>query len=255
MTVTMLPGNDTYEYLLIENLIDLDEAGFEDAAYVMRAIDKEHADALASVPADELPAIQVVNVRIGECGDLRHAVVDGRHRWSAAIARGDTTIKAIASTYPSEDYVIVAAFNANMKHGLKASKQTRTDFAVWLYLTDAEEKLSMREIARMTNLNVSTVSRAIKKLAEDEADSTRTPEAVPAKKLVTALRSFYKAERSFLGSLGLGKSDSQKAIDYRTNALYKYVASRPHEEQPAIVQELSVMNATLTAFMNKVYRK
>lgn len=254
MTAILLPGNDTYEYLLIENLMNLDEAGFEDAMYVMREVDKEHVDALASVPADELPAIQVVNVRIGECGDLRHAVVDGTHRWKAAIARGDTTIKAIASTYPSEDYVIVAAFNANMKHGLKASKQTRTDFAVWLYLTDAEEKLSMREIARMTNLNVSTVSRAIKKLAEDEADSTRTPDA-PTKKLVTALRSFYKAERSFLGSLGIGKSNSQKAIEHRTDALYKYVASRPKSEHAEILQELSALNATLTAFMGKVYSK
>lgn len=244
MNVTLLPGSGIVENIPLDRLISLEEAGLEYGFFPERDLDNDHIQVLANLKAEELPAISVVNVSID--GAVRQAIVDGNHRKEAAVMRKDTVISSIAKTYNSEAEVVRDAFEANYKHGLRASKKTRSDYALWLYVTNPD--MSYREIARIAKLNVSTVSRAVKNFEDDTEKAS--PEVTATKKLLTALRKFYKDERTFFGSFG--KGNSEKANNHRADALYKYIATLPKTEHPTIVQELASLNDTLTVFMNKV---
>lgn len=249
MKVTMLPGNGAEEQILLSELIALDDAGFEDAVYPLREIDTEHVASLAETSPQELPAIKTVRVNVN--GMVRSAVIDGYHRWEAAKVRKDQTIKAVANTYQTENAVIMDAFTANFNHGLKASKETRSDYAVWLYFADTKNKLSMRDIAKEVGLNVSTVSRAIKKAESDteereEPNGTSRAEIDASKKLVTALRKFYQEEHTLLGSF---VGNSQRDEKHRARAIYNHIASLPKESHPQILQELRSLNETLAMFI------
>jgi predicted DNA-binding protein YlxM (UPF0122 family) len=247
MSVTILPGSNIEENVLLSDLIDLDEAGIEDGCMPMRDVDSEHVSTLALLPASELPAIKTV--KIHHNGMVKHVVIDGYHRWYAAVERKETTIRAIAGNYQSEYDIITAAFEANLKHGLKASKQTRTDYALWLYWNDTDNKLSMRAIARKVGLNESSVSRAIKRAeqeSENEEERAARAEQDATKKLFNALHNFY-GERSLFSMLN---GSSQRNVQYRAKLLHAHIASQPKEKRGELVQEIASLNETLDAFLS-----
>lgn len=252
MSVIMLPGNGMKEEVSIDLLIDLEEAGFEDAVLAMRDRDSEHVERLVETPMSSLPPIETVKVQVS--GSVYYAVIDGYHRWDACNTREDTRVFVIARSYPDENAVIDAAFQANLKHGLTASKGTRSEYAVWLYLTDTQHRLSVRDIARKVGLNASTVSRAIKKVEQEEADEEEGgvthAEVGNAQKLLNALRKFYTEERSLLGTFG--KGDSKADVQARAKCLYRAVASIQKEKQRDAMKELASLKDTLECFLDIV---
>ena len=257
MTVKLLAGTGGQEQVIpLSQLLTLEQAGFEQWFYPVRDIDKKHVEHLAACHPSELPAIDTVQVHLSD-GNVYHAVVDGNHRWEAAIARKETTIKGKAGTYKNENAVIDAAFQANLKHGMAASHATRTDYAIWLYYTDESEKPNLSAIARKAGLNQSTVSRAIKKIEqEDQEQGTSEEQEAPAevdntKKLVSALHHFYSQERTLRGMFG----DGSQLVDvnHRAKKIYKYLAALPKGKQNETATELISLYETLQAFV-KMYQ-
>jgi transposase-like protein len=242
----MLPGYGQVENIPLDRLISLQDAGFADWAYCTRDIDEEHASHLAEVNPDDFPPVETVKVQLAQ--GVYYAVIDGRHRWYACAEQ--ETIKGVTRSYDNEAQVIEAAFRANLNHGKAASTQTRSDYAVWLYYQDGSEKPNLSEIARKVGVNVSTVSRAIKKALREEeaqeAEGTDKPETDNAAKLVNALRRFFSSERTFLGTFGDGTG--KRDINARAKAIARYIARLEGDKQEQTMKELMSLQQTLATW-------
>jgi predicted transcriptional regulator len=74
--------------------------------------------------------------------------------------------------------VIEATFRANLKHGLQASQETKSDYCYWLHIT--YPTLTQQQIAARVGVTQSTVSRAIvqrkKQLEEVTRQTTQAAE-------------------------------------------------------------------------------
>jgi hypothetical protein len=251
MPVQMLPGIGL-ETVPLGSLITLEQAGFADALWATRELDDEHIEHLAESNPQEWPPLECVRVQMSD--KIGYAVIDGRHRWAALVQRLQVEkpqhgahVSVNTKAYANEGDVIDAAFQANLKHGLHASTATRSDYAIWLYMHDPTGKPNMTAIAHKVGLNKSTVSRALKRYEEGQAEGEVSPvyreEASNAQKLITALRRFFSQERTFLGRFGNGAG--QRDVTARANALHNFILSRPEENHAQIMQELRSLSETL----------
>ena len=171
--VTLIAEQNKELSLPVESLQSLD-AIFDNADIAMRKLDTDNVERIQLANAEDLPAIEVAHVNYN--GQDMYVVIDGYHRKDAATKRGDTHIKAIARTYADEDAIVNAAFEANSRHGLASSKQSRSAWAVWLHVKHPE--MEQNDIAKKVGLVQSSVSRAI--AAHERAMQKLAAEAVTA---------------------------------------------------------------------------
>lgn len=256
MSVRLLPGENAVMDIALSSLVSLQDAGFQDADMCYRDIDTEHVQHLMAIDVNDIPEIETVKVMLSD-GSVSYAVIDGYHRWDAQEEKEAATIKGIARNYQNEAQVIDKAFRANLAHGKAANTQTRTQYAVWLFMNDTEGKLSGSEIARRVGLNQSTVSRAISRYSKQmkqeaqEAQGDSEPggsvrEVSNAQKLVNALRAFFTNERSILGAFGDGTG--KRDTNARAKAIARYLQSLPVGKQKDAVTELCAIRETLQEF-------
>ncbi|MBA2397031.1 MAG: ParB N-terminal domain-containing protein [Ktedonobacteraceae bacterium] len=144
--------------LSLHDLISLKDAHIPAGAFAMRPLDQTHIEQLVESDSESWPEIETTLSTQG------YIVIDGYHRWEAAKIKQLEHIKAIRRTYASEQEIIEAAFQANLKHGLKASIQARGDYAYWLHLSFPA--IDQVEIARRVGMTQGGVSKAIKKREE-----------------------------------------------------------------------------------------
>ncbi len=168
--VTLIPEANKELMLPVASLQSLD-AIFANGEIAIRTIDDDNVERIQLATPEDLPAIEVVHVTYN--GQDMYVIVDGYHRKEAALKNGYETIKAVARTYADEDAVVNAAFEANSRHGLASSKQTRSAWAVWLHIKHPE--MEQNDIARKVGLVQSSVSRAIaayeRKLQREAAEA------------------------------------------------------------------------------------
>jgi len=151
------------------DLISLKDAGVVGGAFAMRELDQAHIESLVLSDAETWPPIQTT---LATCG---YIVLDGYHRWAAARVKQLKAIRATSTTYHSDQEVIEAAFRANLQHGLRASVETKGDYAYWLHLT--YPALEQTEIARRVGLTQGAVSKAIARREEEAKRATQQEES------------------------------------------------------------------------------
>jgi predicted transcriptional regulator len=204
--------------LPVWSLITLEASGIPGGRLAMRPLNPWHVEDLLQSDPSTWPAIQVTKTEQG------YLLIDGYHRRQAATQREITTLVAECRTYSHEHEVIEAAFQANLAHGLKASRQTRGDYAYWLHLTSPD--LRQEEIAERVGITQSVVSKAIArreatlKRAEKPADLTRQRTRTcrhltrTALKLVSELEASTDEDtlRHTLDSLVKREADRQKLV-------------------------------------------
>lgn len=210
MSVSLLSGQDVIMPLEVRSLLTLEEAGFTDGNTALRDLDKDHVEHLIASSLNDVPPIVVAHTTRG------YAVVDGYHRWEAAKELEMPTISAKVQSFQSENDVIDAAFQANIKHGLPLGKEMRNQYVQWLYLTF---DLTQDEIAAKVSLNRSTVSRILKKLEAEgrvkEATSygdgqSYGPKMIAETKgLAETIKDFFHRESVMFGS-NTGKRSEEK---------------------------------------------
>jgi ParB-like chromosome segregation protein Spo0J len=139
--------------LSIKDLLSLKDVVKGAGAFAMREIDPGNLESLTCSDPGTWPPISVTKSSAG------YIYYDGQHRIEAAKALKLETIQASCKTFTHINDLIEAAFRANLKHGLQASQETRSDYCYWLSITYPE--LTQRQIAIRVGVTQSTVSRAI----------------------------------------------------------------------------------------------
>jgi len=174
MVVTLLPEDQPEFFINVNELHDLTETDFEEAAEIneKRPIDDYTVEVLYFSNPRSWPPILVTKTDIG------YVVIDGKHRKKAAEERKMEQIKATCKTFENEDQVIEAAYTANFTHGKQASQETRSSYGYWLY-KKYYPKMTQKEIAQRAGIKQPTLSEAIKRR---EQPVEETP---PAKKPLT----------------------------------------------------------------------
>jgi hypothetical protein len=162
--------------------------------YAMREIDEQNVQSL--VLSDERQWDAILVTRLADRG---YVYYDGQHRIEAAKQKGLTTIVGDCRTFRSEDELIDATFQANLRHGLQATLEYRGDYAYWLYATFGT-KLTQEQISKRAGITQGAVSKAIKrrekrlKEAMEGEDSTGAQQEARAqfgKKLLKFARTIY----------------------------------------------------------------
>lgn len=167
----------------LSSLVSLLDLGIENAKMVMRPLDEAHRDTLLIAMEDgaQLPPLGV------QLTDKGVVVYSGYHRWSAMEkllknsfsdeeelqkTREAQIIRVKPANFTTTRELLNATFVANKTNGKEASVNSKTSYAVWLFLTSLEQDekpIGVREAARQAGLlNHSVVSRRLAKLAEKQ---------------------------------------------------------------------------------------
>jgi len=156
MVVTLLAEDQSEFFVNVNELHDLRDTGFADAAEVRekRPIDEYMVETLTFSNPRAWDPILVTKTDIG------YIVLDGNHRWQAARERKMEQIKATCKTFENEDQVIDAAYTGNFLHGTPANKETRSSYGYWLYKKHYPQ-MTQKEIAHKAGIAQSTLSEAI----------------------------------------------------------------------------------------------
>jgi predicted transcriptional regulator len=215
MPLTLLSGSNEVVSLDLSSLRDLDTVGFHDGRLPLRDTDKEHIEHLVASDLLDIPPITVVHTTEG------YVIVDGYHRVEAAKILHMQIIPALIQSYQTEEDVIEAAFQANLKHGLPADHKIRGEYACWLHDT---YEIPQVEIAKRVGMSQPTVSRILRKKQQEEDQAVQDQENYTederayqtnqtdyTKRLVQALSKFYDHECAFLGSASGTRSETKRA--------------------------------------------
>src|SRR5947199_3836808 len=150
----LLECEGSEEFLIrIDELYRLDAARFPDAHLVTRPLDPDHLEALITSDPHQWPPVLVTRTDIG------YVLIDGYHRKSAARSKGMVEVRAICKAYKMEMQVVEAAFEANIKHGLPSSKESRSKYAYWL--SKSYPDMKQEEIGSRAGISQAAVSQAI----------------------------------------------------------------------------------------------
>jgi hypothetical protein len=155
MALTLFRETTTRLILPISDFVTLEQSGIPGASLAMRPLNDRHIEDLVNSDISTWPLVRVTHT------DQGYILYDGYHRKKAAEIKGASTLEALCQSFDTENDVIDAAFRANVTHGLKASSETRSDYAFWLHITYPTMK--QEEIGARTHMTQSTVSEAIAK--------------------------------------------------------------------------------------------
>ena len=167
--------------------------------------------------------------------DSTYLILDGSHRYSAAIALGRQSLLCRViegGGYPE-------AFEANRQHGLPLASPDRKVFAVWL--RDEYPDLSLREIARRCGLHHNTV-KAHFEGADDEVGPAPRTKPVADKLVSLVIRATDRNE-------GIGLFNRDK----RAELLREHIDSYDNDLRTDVAHALHVwgraMQSAATAYL------
>jgi len=153
MSLQLLQEDRENITLPILGLLSLKDAIKGAGLFAMREINPNNVESLACSDPQTWPPILVTKT------DRGYIYYDGQHRIEAAKICKLETIQATCKTFQTVNDLIEATFRANLKHGLQASQETKSDYCYWLSVTFPN--LSQQQIANRVGVTQSTVSRAI----------------------------------------------------------------------------------------------
>ena len=211
--------------LPITGLLSLKDVIKGAGLFAMRPIDANNIESLVCSNPQTWPPILVTK------SDRGYIYYDGQHRIEAAKILKRESIQGDCKTFQNVNELIEATFRANLKHGLQASQETKSDYCYWLSLTYPH--LRQLEIAERVGVTQSTVSRAIhqrkKQLEEANQQTTTQPEEDEiGDELAVWKESFVKRTRSLV------KSVSKFADTVKETESYQQLV---HDLQLELLQE------------------
>src|SRR5262249_1173590 len=112
--------------LEIDNLQTLRDYVKNLSVTVMRPINADHLESLVHSDPESWPPVSVTLTNVG------YICYDGLHRIQASKALKLDSIRAKSTTFKNMNELIEATFRANLKHGLRASQTTRSEYCYWL---------------------------------------------------------------------------------------------------------------------------
>lgn len=166
-TLQLLQEEQENFAMTVAELHSLKEVVKGAGAFAMRELNPDQVESLACTDPQFWPPISVTRTNGG------YILYDGQHRLAAAKLLKLDSIRATCKEFQDINSLIEAAFRANLRHGLPASKETRGDYCYWLNITFPN--LSQRQIAARVGISQSAVSQAIerrKKLLEEAVQGT-----------------------------------------------------------------------------------
>jgi len=210
MPVQLLQEDTESFTLNIADVLSLKNIVRGAGVFALREIDPNHVESLVCTDPQLWPPIRVTRTSGG------YVYYDGQHRLKAASLLKLETIQATCKTFANINDLIEAAFRANLRHGLPASQETRSDYCYWLSITYPD--LSQRQIAARVGVSQSAVSQAIerRKRQLQEAMQEKQQEEGENKETDNELEQWkegvVKRVRTFVKSVGKF-SDSVNATD------------------------------------------
>ena len=191
-------------------------------------LDEKHVESLMCDSPDTYEPIQVATLDNG----ASYVLVDGYHRVEAATRMKATSLRAVLVRYELTEAdkaspnkppyaLLLAAYDANVKHGRPLSVQERKDYAYIMYLLNPG--LSWVQLAKIVKVSDKTVKAYVKSQekeaandAENEDEGTEEEKVYEraqvdyTKKLVNALSGFYSNERALFGQLSGTRSENKR---------------------------------------------
>jgi hypothetical protein len=176
------------------DLIPLKDTGIRGGSIAMRPLNQENLESLLVSDPHEWPPVKVTKTTIG------YVLIDGNHRREVAKRRDLDQLLATCEPFTNENDVVEAAFQANLRRGLPASSENKSDYAYWLHVTYPE--LEQAEIAERVGVTQSTVSKAIARREEEVRRARQGEEEVDEKTrrslVKKSCRSFARGALRFL---------------------------------------------------------
>ena len=194
----LLPDREDHLSLPPSDLLSLEEAGIRGGAFAMRTLNAAHLERLSLSDPSRWPDVLVTRSTRG------YVLIDGYHRREDARLRPLAHLLATCRPFAHDNEVVEAAFRANLRHGLPASAENRSDYAFWLHVTYPE--MEQEEIARRVGVTQSTVSKAIARREADLHRARQEEDGAPdeqsrAGHLQKSCRSFTRFALRFLGEV------------------------------------------------------
>jgi len=110
----------------ISDLRTMEDVGIEDAHLARRSTDPNHIISLLLGDARRWPPILVTKT------DQGYVIIDGYHRVAATTVIQLDEIRVSCKTFKTEQDVIRACFEANLRHGLPLNETSISNYARWL---------------------------------------------------------------------------------------------------------------------------
>lgn len=155
----------------VDQLLSLADVGIEFANFAMRDLDKEYVTFLVVSDPKEWPPVLLTLT------DRGYVLIDGRHRKEATIDKNLDEIRAVCRNFKSEQEIVEAAFEANIRHGLRLTQENRSDYVYVLHRYHPDWK--QKELALQARVRQSTVSEAISSREKKATAATQAKEAAP----------------------------------------------------------------------------
>lgn len=206
----------------------------------MRNLDQENLERLYCSDPESWPPILVTRCASG------YLVIDGYHRWEVAKRKQLYTLKATCRAYHNENEIIEAAFRANLFHGMRASLETKGDYAYWLHLTYPE--MQQNDIARRVGITQGAVSKAIARRNNEVGNIMRPGEIIEKekqKKLIKkSCRHFTRVATRFL-------DDVQQLDDVELEEIFNSIMTREELIKLARISRLFTNDDALIHWFSK----
>jgi hypothetical protein len=236
----LLPDTEDNLLLYLSDLISLNNSQVPDAALVMRDLDRENLERLQCSDPESWPPILVTRCTSG------YLVIDGYHRWEVAQRRQLGALNATCQAYHDENELIEAAFRANLFHGLKASLETRGDYAYWLHMT--YPTMQQIDIARRVGITQGAVSKAIARRSREASKSMQSEEIVAKEKqqkqIKKSCRHFTRVATHFL-------DDVQHLDDGELREIFTTIMTKEENIKLARISRLLTNDDALSEWFSK----
>ena len=232
----------TKEDLLLtpHDLISLKDAGITGGAFAMRSLNQAHLEHLQRSDPESWPPVLVTSSTDG------YILIDGYHRWEVARQQHRKMLKATCQAYQNEQEIIEAAFRANLTHGLKASVETKGNYAYWLHVTYPE--LEQNDIARRVGITQGAVSKAIARRDKGAKEAMQQSEIVDEeaqkRQLKNACRRFTRVATRFL-------TDVQQLDDTELSEVFNTMVNKEEKAQLARIGRLLMNEDSLSAWYQR----
>lgn len=253
--IQILSGVDTVQQIHIAKIITIEEAGLLESIPMssIRPLNKQHVNNIAASDSSEWPPIELAHIRDTSKVGINYGVVDeyilvdGLHRYHAAIKKNMSTIASNIGSYTTIDQIVGAYLLANVKHGLPANRSARLVSALWLY--DQHEDMTIEQIAARVSLPVSVVQRAIASLeaSEETARSNgkvEDSEGKQARLLIMSLARFVLKQSDLLQRY-LETADYENDIINTSLEIQSFISSATPKKRKEYQQAVKIVSEIL----------
>jgi len=229
-----------------QKLLTLEDVGIQHSNFVMRPLNEAHIKKLVDSKLTNVPPIKIVKTGKGI------GVVDGYHRREAGLRLGYSTLECVAGNYASEEDVIIAAFEANLQHGLSADKNVRGRYAVWLSIN--KPLLKQDEIARKAGISQPAVSQAIKRY--NEVKENNDNDAMYIGRIFTSLRNFVDyAKDKYSVERGDWDEPIKEGSEYTWTTTFaidiaSYIIKLPDDKKTKATEDMIIFKNLMDAISN-----